>query len=88
MARTAADDQADLAVQRTTCPDEARSTLDALNVLRIRRGEALDQVVLELGGVVVEICSATSACVASSLRQPQGAPIHPRSWGAAKNSMT
>ena len=55
MARAAADDQADLALQRTAGPDEARGTFDPLHVLRIRRGEALDHVVLELGGVVVDM---------------------------------
>ena len=54
MARTTANDQADLAVQRTTSPDEARGTFNPLHVLRIRRGEALDHVALELGGIVVD----------------------------------
>jgi len=55
VARTAADHQADLALERPARPDEARGTLDALHVLRVRRGEAFEHVGLELGGVVEEI---------------------------------
>jgi hypothetical protein len=55
VARTAADHQADLALERPARPDEARGTLDALHVLRVRRGEAFEHVGLELGGVVEEM---------------------------------
>jgi hypothetical protein len=51
----AADHQADLALERPARPDEARDTLDALHVLRVRRGEAFEHVGLELGGVVEEM---------------------------------
>ena len=65
MARAAADDQADLALQRSAGADEAGGTFDALHVLRIRRGEALDHVVLELGGVVVEVRHGASSDVSA-----------------------
>ena len=55
VAGAATNHQADLALQRTACPDEAGGTCDALHVLRVGRGEALDHVTLELGGVVVDV---------------------------------
>ena len=55
MAGATADDQADFALQRPARPDEARGTFDALYVLRVRRSEALDHVVREFGGVVVDM---------------------------------
>jgi hypothetical protein len=50
-----ADHEADLALQRSTGTNETRRTVDTLHILRVRRREALDHVILELGWVVIEI---------------------------------
>ena len=60
VAGASTDHEADLALQRSTGTDETRGTFDTLHVLRIRRGEALDHVVLELGRVVVDVGHGTS----------------------------
>jgi hypothetical protein len=51
----APDNQADLAIQRSTRTDEAGRALDPVNVRRVRRRESADDIVLELGRIVVHV---------------------------------
>ena len=55
MARPAADDEADLALERAAGADEAGGVGDALDVAGVGGGEADEDVVLEGGGVVVDV---------------------------------